>query len=128
MRIPYAQGNRGITGRHVSAGGSPADEISWQYSGSGGSVSITAPDGSLTALSMYLDPSLQGTFGYSPDQPRAGRTYSENFYSPPDGNGVRQLLRRHLNEWSVTGSNATGPFSRAQAAAPNARLTKKDEI
>ncbi len=59
MRIPYAQGNRGITGRHVSASGSPADEISWQYSGSGGSVSITAPDGSLTALSMYLDPSLQ---------------------------------------------------------------------
>ena len=52
----------------------------------------------------------------------------ENFYSPPDGNGVRQLLRRHLTEWSVTGSNATSQFSGAQQAARNARLTKEVDI
>jgi len=55
MRNPYLQGNRGITRRYVSASGLPADEVSWQYSGGGGSVNITAPDGSLTALSMYTD-------------------------------------------------------------------------
>src|SRR5260370_22800890 len=82
MRNPYLQGNRGITRRYVSASGLPADEVSWQYSGGGGSVNITAPDGSLTALSMYTDLSLQSTFGYSPDQPRAGRTFAENLYSP----------------------------------------------
>lgn len=129
MVAPYLQANRGITRRYVSVSGSPADEVTWQYSGGGGSVSIIAPDLSLTGLSIYTDASLQGTFGYSPDQPRAGRTYSVNFYSPPDGNSVRHLLRRHLSEWSVTGSNATSQFSSAQnAAARNARLTKEVEI
>src|SRR6266404_5479035 len=129
MRIPYLQGNRGVTRRYVSASGLPADEVSWQYSGGGGSVIITAPDSSLTALSMYTDLSLESTFGYSPDQPRAGRTFAENFYSAPDGNGVTHLLRRHLSEWSVTGSNATSQFSTAQQAATrNARLTREVEI
>ena len=128
MVAPYLQANRGVTRRYVSASGLPADEVSWQYSGGGGSVNITAPDGSLTALSMYTDASLQSTFGYSLDQPRAGRIYSENFYSPPDVNNVRHLLRRHLSDWSVTASNATGQFSSAQQAARNARLTKEVEI
>jgi len=128
MKPPYLQGNRGITRRYVSASGLAADEVSWQYSGGGGSVSITAPDGSLTTLSMYTDVSLSTTFGYSPDQARAGRAFAENFYSPPDGTGARQLLRRHLSEWSVTGSNATSQFSAAQTATRNARLTKEVEI
>lgn len=129
MRIPYLQGNRGVTRRYVSASGLPADEVSWQYSGGGGSVIITAPDGSLTARSMYTDPSMLGTFGYSLDQPRAGQTFAESFYSPPDGNGVTHLLRRHLSEWSVTGSNATSQFSSAQQyATRNGRLTKEVEI
>jgi RHS repeat-associated protein len=128
MVAPYVQANRGIAQRYVSASGLAADEVLWQYSGGGGGTSVTAPDGSLTSLSIYTDASLQSTFGYSLDEPRAGRTYSENFYSPPDGNGARQLLRRHLNEWSVTGSNASNQFSGAQQAARNARLTKEVEI
>src|SRR6266478_144139 len=130
MQIPYLQGNRGVTRRYVSASGLSADEVSWQYSAGGfGSVSITAPDRSLTVLSMYTDPSMSGTFGYSLDQPRAGRTYAEDFYSPPDANNTRHLLRRHLSDWSVTGSNATSQFSTAQQyATRNARLTKEVEI
>ncbi|MGH9872553.1 MAG: RHS repeat-associated core domain-containing protein [Pyrinomonadaceae bacterium] len=130
LQPPYAQANRGVTRRYVSASGSPADEIPpWQYSVGGSSVDITAPDNSLTTLSMYTDPSLSGTFGYSLDQPRAGRTSAENFYSPPDGNGTRHLLRRHLSEWSVSGSNATSQFPTAQQyATRNARLTKEVEI
>ncbi|HYV00475.1 MAG TPA: RHS repeat-associated core domain-containing protein [Pyrinomonadaceae bacterium] len=129
MQQPYSQGNRGITRRYVSASGLAADEIQWQYSIGGGSGAITPPDNSLMTESMHTDVSLSGTFGYSLDQSRAGRTYSENFYSPPDGNGVRQLLRRHLNEWSVTGSNATGLYPAAQQYANrNARLTKEVEI
>jgi RHS repeat-associated protein len=128
MQPTYAQANRGVTGRYVSANGSPANEIHWQYTGSWGSVSVTAPDNTLTTLSLYTDPS-SGTFGYSLDQARAGRTFAENFYSPPDGNGVRQLLRRHLSDWSVTGSNATSQFASAQQnATRSARLTREVEI
>ena len=129
MQQPYSQGNRGIIRRYVSASGLAADEIQWQYSIGGGSGAITPPDNSLTTESLYTDLSLSGTFGYSLDQSRAGRTSSENFYSPPDGNGVRHLLRRQLSEWSVTGSNATGLFPAAQQYANrNARLTKEVEI
>src|SRR6266851_5149366 len=129
MVQPYVQANRGITRRFVSASGLAADEVQWQYSGGGGSVTITAPDGSLSGLSMYTDVSLLGTFGYSLDQARAGRTFAESYYSPPDASGARQLLRRHLSEWSVTGSNATSQFSNAQQyATRNARVTKEVDI
>ena len=52
MQAPYLQANRGITRRYVSASGLPADEVTWQYSGGGGSITITAPDGSLRAVAF----------------------------------------------------------------------------
>ena len=131
MSVPYSQANRGITNRWVSASGLAADEVQWHYGdlGVSGTVTILAPDLTLTELYVHTDASLQGTFGYSQDGSRAGMSYDQRSYSAPDASGARTMLRRKLTEWSVTGSNATGLFPGAQQYANrNPRVTKEVEI
>jgi RHS repeat-associated protein len=131
MTVPYSQGNRGVIKRWVSASGLSADEVLWQYGdlGVGGTVTILAPDGSLTERYLHTDMSMSGTFGYSQDGSRAGLAYDERYYSAPDAAGARQMLRRKLTEWTITGSNATGLFPGAQQYANrNPRITKEVEI
>ena len=51
----YAQYNRGVTRRTVSPTGSSADEVSWVYSGGGGTVITVAPDGTWTQRIASID-------------------------------------------------------------------------
>src|SRR5882672_1300366 len=125
MSSPYNQGNRGVGSRWVSATGLSTDEVQWQYfKPTGGQVNITAPDNSLTQLYLSTE-NLSPSFGYTPDGARVGMTYEERFYSPPDGSGNRQILRRNLTDWTMTGSNGG---SLAQGANRNARVTKQVEL
>lgn len=125
---PYSNGNRGVVSRFVSASGSGADEVAWQYgSGSGGSMrfdqfllSQTAPDGTRTERLMYRE-SNSSNFGYGYNGALAGRPYEERVYSAA---GV--MLRRTLTEWAVTGSNAFNQY--AQYATRDARVVKEVEI
>src|SRR6266404_1837173 len=55
MTSVYAQANRGVLSRIVSSTGSAADEVQWVYSGGGGFVSMTAPDGTRTESYQWAD-------------------------------------------------------------------------
>jgi RHS repeat-associated protein len=123
----YWQGNRGVSTHRVSARGDGTDEAAWGYSQSSSTcpgVCMTAPDGTVTVRKMFFDENA--SFGYSYSGARAGMPYEEQFLSPPDGAGNRQMLRRKLTEWTQTGTTAVNQH--AQQATRNARVTKEVSI
>lgn len=117
----YAQYNRGVVSRTVSATGSSADEVSWAYSGGGVYVNMVAPDGTRTERWAWADGNSM--WGYSSDGARSGRAYDERVYSASN-----QMLRRKLTEWSMTGSNGTSTPAGLQYANRNARVTRETEF
>jgi RHS repeat-associated protein len=126
----YAQANRGVVNRFVSASGSGSDEVASNYSGAGiNPIRITAPDNSLVERYIYriitVGPVL---WSYTPEEARSGMAFDERYYSAPDSGGIRHMLRRKLAEWSMTGSNAVGQINGADNATRNARITKQVEI
>ena len=66
LKPPYAQANRGVIDRWVSASGDAADEAHWHYTADYASqngvpryvVSVTSPDGSRTERLLHAGPSL----------------------------------------------------------------------
>lgn len=129
MSYPYAEANRGVSKRHVSATGDPADEKTWTYSGAGKLVRMTAPDGSFVERYMHTDSPTSNSFGYSPNGALAGLAFDERYYTAPDASGPGRMLRRKLTKWETTGSNATGLFQTAQQNANrNPRVSKEVEI
>jgi len=120
MTYVYAQANRGVLSRIVSSTGSAADEVQWVYSGGGGFVSMTAPDGTRTERYQWAD--LNSNWGYSMDGARTGRAYDERVYSASN-----QMLRRKLTDWATTPSNATF-LQGTQLANRNARIAREVEF
>jgi RHS repeat-associated protein len=126
---PYSQANRAVTKRFVSASGTGSDETQWQYAGNGNLVSVTAPDNSLVEHYQYTDSVVSpSSWGYSVDGARAGRTYDERYFSAPDSGGVRQMLRRKLTEWTMSGASTSSQQPGVQSANRNVRMTKEIEI
>ncbi|HEY9284951.1 MAG TPA: RHS repeat-associated core domain-containing protein [Pyrinomonadaceae bacterium] len=111
--LPYSRANRGVNQRRVSASGTGTDEALWEYGVTTGTLQsppytayAVAPD--LTRSERVLQTGSGGghTPRYGFQDARVGRVLEERSFSAPDQNGVRQLLRRRLNEWAVTnGSN-----------------------
>ncbi len=97
----YAQGNRGVIKRWISAKGDGSDEIEWNYSAQRTgtptavfSTTITGPDGSRVERQIHdgLMPGLEGNlFGY--ENACHGRAYEERVY-----NGGNALVQRTLTE------------------------------
>jgi RHS repeat-associated protein len=126
----YAQGNRGVVDRWVSAKGDGSDEAQnhWQYTSSNsvdrfGPGEVT-PDGTYTERLIHREDG--GNWGYSYSGAAAGMPYEERVFSAPDAGGNRRMLRRRLTKWEATGSNAVRDT--AQHATRNARVTKEVEI
>jgi RHS repeat-associated protein len=124
----YAQGNRGVTDRWVSARGDGSDEVRWRYlwtdaQGQPHRGEIN-PDGTRTERFTYY-----AEFGinfWSFTDARAGRPREEVVY-----NSAGQLVRRKLSEWANTGSgncpSGGGAYSTCTATR-NPRLTKEVEV
>jgi RHS repeat-associated protein len=124
----YAEGNRGVTDRFVSAKGDGSDEVQWRYAwtddqGQPHRGEITpAPESTRTERFQYYT-----TFGitfWSFTDARAGRPTEERVYD-----SAGQLIRRRLSEWAVTGSDNcnSGAYSTCTATR-NPRLTKEVEV
>lgn len=130
----YAQANRGVDKRWVSAKGDGSDEALWQYttatSGNDFATEVTAPDGTRTerwlhrGLGSPADFSTGfGPIGFGFEDPRAGRAYDERVYAP---NG--QMMRRALTEWTVDGTIEQNGFGYRMYKTRNPRVTKEVDI
>lgn len=123
LNEPYAQTNRGVVERWVSADGTDTNLQHWQYSVNSTTnytVRTTAPDGTYTELVLKRGRG-PGEIKYGFDDTRAGIPTEERFYS---ANGT--LLRRTLMGYAVSGSQVIG--SRSQTATRNPRLTKQVDL
>jgi len=118
---PYAQANRGVLERRVSASGSGSDEVIWSYSSTGTVVTTTAPDGTRTV--RYLMPSTpSGTVVFGLEDPRSGMIYEERIYQSAAQGGA--MLRRMLSNWDYS-----GPLPGGQPSAKrNPRVNRQVEI
>jgi RHS repeat-associated protein len=122
----YAEGNRGVTDRWVSAKGDGSDEAHWQYAWTDAQGQLRrgeiTPDGTRTERLSYG--TTVGATYWSYADARAGRPAEERVY-----NAAGQMVRRTLMEWTNSGSNytPTGAFN-AGTATRNPRLTKEVEI
>lgn len=123
----YAEGNRGVTDRWVSARGDGTDETHWQYAWTDSQGQLRKgeinPDGTRTERNTYY--TSFGITYWSFTDVRAGRPTEERVY-----NSAGQMLRRKLSAWAVTGSDNcpnTGVYSSCTATR-NPRLTKTVEI
>ena len=125
LRDAYAQGNRGVVERWVSANGTGSDEIHTTYSAGYADLNYTLPykvtttehDGTRTERLLHTA-TTQYPFGFS--DVRIGRPYEERIYSP-----ANQMLRRTLTEWTGSvQSTSNGNFSNAR----DPRETKRVEI
>ena len=105
--FPYAQANRGVVDRWVSADGTFAAEKHWKYVTSGGATRITAPapDSTYTERLLHLGRG-PGEILYGFDDARAGMAYEERAHS-----ATGQILRRTLTEWAMSGSQGGGSSS-----------------
>jgi len=130
----YAQANRGVDKRWVSAKGDGSDEALWQYttsvSGNDFATEVTAPDGTRTERWLYRGlgkpadfSSGFGPIGFGFEDPRAGRAYDERVYAP---NG--QMMRRVLTEWTVDGTLDQNGFGYRMYKTRNPRVTKDVDI
>ncbi|HEY8184512.1 MAG TPA: hypothetical protein VIF64_00500, partial [Pyrinomonadaceae bacterium] len=104
-RVPYAQANRGVVERWVSASGDGTDEAHWQYSAGGlpYMTSITAPNGTLTERLLYGGGIGGGNAEFGFDNPLGGMAYEER-----TKDASSQMLRRSLTEWQVSGPQPGG--------------------
>lgn len=121
LNEPYAQANRGVVERWVSADGTENNFAHWTYtvvSSSPYTIRTTAPDGS------YSERVLQkgrgpGVLKFGFDDARAGMPLEERAYSASG-----QMLRRTLMSYDVSGPLSGG----YDGATRNPRLTKKVDI
>jgi RHS repeat-associated protein len=121
MSSPYAQANRGVVERRVSATGSVSEEATWQYNSTGTAVQSIAPNGTRTVRLLHAGATF-GTVVFGFDDPRAGMIYDESVYAPQSQGGA--MLRRTLTKWEYT-----GPTSGGQATAKrDPRVTKRIDI
>ncbi|MDQ3253940.1 MAG: hypothetical protein M3R15_08555, partial [Acidobacteriota bacterium] len=100
---PYKQANRGVVSRWVSTGGAGASESQWLYSNAGGSVDITAPDGTRTQRLVHPGNLTTQPLAYGFERVRAGMPYEERVH-----NAAGVMLRRKLTEWVVSGPIPNG--------------------
>lgn len=94
---PYDQGNRGVTDHWISDTGSSGDEVHWEYDGTVGTRTITAPDGT-TSESTYQTTTAYPGYGFS--DTAAGRLLTEK---SKDSNG--NTISRTLNEYQYQTTN-----------------------
>ena len=124
MNFVYAQANRGISTRIISADGFGDDEVLWQYSSSGpGFTTIIAPAPGSTRSELSYWTDANSNWGYGTNGARAGSVYEERVYSSSN-----QMLRRKLTDWVMTGSNATGNLPATLTANRNARIARETEF
>jgi RHS repeat-associated protein len=120
-RSSYAQSNRGVVNRWVSALGNGTDEVQWQYAAGHADqyynppykVTITAPDGSRTERLLHATRSHPA---FRLDDVRDGMPYEERVFS-----STGQMVRRKLTEWTGTYNGRTYPIR-------DARVMKEVEI
>lgn len=116
----YAQSNRGVIERRISAKGDGTDEVLWKYSG-GDTVTITTPDNTYTERRLY---NSVGELKFGFNNPLEGMAYDERSYTAPLPSG--QMLRRTLTDWHVTGP--LGGIYAAQDASRDPRMIKQIQI
>jgi RHS repeat-associated protein len=105
VSAPYAQTNRGVVERWISADGTPAGEVRWQYSSTIGAYQVTsetAPDNTRIERLFNAASGTPSLFGL--EDSKVGKLAEERVY---DSAGT--MVRRLIKDYQVTSAISERP-------------------
>ena len=135
--VPYDQFNRGVKYRWVSADGTAASEVLWQYTvevvndGYPATdyyrVRTNAPDG--TATEQYLtNESSEAQYPWGFGNIAVGRPYDVRSYAAGTGSLASRMMSRRLTKYTMTAHTITGTMTSGYQATRDLRPEKQISV